>query len=211
MYKLKMQLSKKQFIRLIKKDVENIQDEYRKKIQIAIHTGLYLAIADMLHNTDIWQDFEGHGPLWKRLGGGNLTTKLEQIIQHWSSNIDIIVIPDGLRFVMIKADYSDVLELDAATFESITTRPGPYRGQKHKIEWLRWLLLEGRKYVVKEYIFTEKLSGKRGGGLMIPKKGAGWRIPEAYAGTIEDNFLTRAIDEYLDKIIDDINKDIGNI
>jgi hypothetical protein len=217
MYKIKVGISPKKLENLIRKDVKKIIDDATKiRIPILVSSILTDHIRNILEQTSVWHDFQNRGPLWKRLGGGDLASKLSSIIEHWANSVEIaeegvisIQGEYGYQIVLtaIKADYSDVLSLDTATFQSTTTREGPRKGEKHEIEWLRWLLTKGQEYVVKQYVFTEKLESKesRGGGLMIPKRSAaGWRVPKEYSGTMDDNFVTKALDQYMDKVVTDI-------
>lgn len=69
-----------------------------------------------------------------------------------------------------------------------------YTEQGGDLHWLDWLLTKGYSTVVTGYSFLLKLDapGSRSkGGLMI-ERGV-WRVPPEFAGTIENNFITRAI------------------
>lgn len=219
--RLKTSMRLKTMEKLIQKDTERIFRKKEQAIRNVIIARLSFMLEDLIKKSDVYRDFKNRGPLWHRLGGGDLTKRFEAIIDHWLGSIHsetthptINGMPRTvMTFTAIKADYSDALSLPEAAFRSKTTRPGPRQGEEHDIEWLKWLLIEGRRYVVKNYIFTEKLDSakSRGGGLMIPKKGGGWRVPREYAGTIDDNFLTRAIDEYLDDLIKRLGEIVAEI
>ena len=44
---------------------------------------------------------------------------------------------------------------------------------------------------------------------MVPKKeSGGWRVPEKFAGTIDDNFVTRTIDQFLGGVVEDLQKEL---
>lgn len=62
------------------------------------------------------------------------------------------------------------------------------------LHWLDWLLMKGYSTVIDGYSFLLKLDapGSRSrGGIMI-ERGV-WRVPPEFAGTAENNFITRAI------------------
>lgn len=59
------------------------------------------------------------------------------------------------------------------------------------LPWLTWLLLEGSNTIVYGYTYVPDLSGRSGGGTM--EAGGSWRIPPEFSGTIDDNFVTRAL------------------
>ena len=63
------------------------------------------------------------------------------------------------------------------------------------LEWLRWLLKEGNAVIVSQYDFAFKStrSSRTGLGIMVKKRGGGWKVPSQYAGTDDDNFATRAL------------------
>ena len=213
MYKLKLGITPKQLEKLLRKSADDIIERDILQMLLQISVKLSEHIETIVRKTSVYADFQNHGSLWQRLGGCDLDKKLDSIIRHWMGSVTLS--ESGTKdnkvytFMAIKSDYSDVIALNEAYFESVTTRPGPRQGERHSIPWLEWLLKRGREYVVKQYVFTDKLESKasRGGGLMIPKKSAaGWRVPEQHAGTIDDNFLTRAISEFLDDAVADINK-----
>lgn len=65
------------------------------------------------------------------------------------------------------------------------------------LEWLRWFLLEGNKVIIFNYQvqlgnFPSTISRS---GQAIMTKGGMWKVPTQYAGTQNDNALTRAIDD----------------
>ena len=62
------------------------------------------------------------------------------------------------------------------------------------LHWLSWLLERGQGVIVIGYNYTPDTAprGRSGGGTM--GRGTAWRVPPQYAGTINDNFVTRAFD-----------------
>lgn len=73
------------------------------------------------------------------------------------------------------------------------------------LHWLNWLLLEGSNTIVYGYNYTPDSSGRSGGGFMV--SGGVWRIPPQFAGTLNDNFITRALsnrDKELEQILRDV-------
>ena len=59
------------------------------------------------------------------------------------------------------------------------------------LHWLRWLLESGNKILVVNYHYTPSVGfGRSKIGIM--DKGGAWRVPPEFAGTLEDNFVTRA-------------------
>jgi len=64
----------------------------------------------------------------------------------------------------------------------------PESGDMH---WLKWLLEKGHAIIVVNYHFTPGSGkGRSRGGVM--STGGAWRVPPAFAGTLDNNFITRA-------------------
>jgi hypothetical protein len=74
------------------------------------------------------------------------------------------------------------------------------------LHWLKWLLESGHKIIVVNYHFTAGSGkGRSKGGIMT--RGGAWRVPPQYAGTLDDNFITRAFEgreEDITNLINDI-------
>lgn len=88
-----------------------------------------------------------------------------------------------VEFVVQPLSYDNLLFIPEGTVIQTTNgKPLP---------WLEWLLTLGNTIVVAGYQYTPEDLGRSGGGTMNP--GTGWRVPPQYSGTIEDNFITRAL------------------
>lgn len=59
------------------------------------------------------------------------------------------------------------------------------------LHWLDWLITQGDAAIIVGYKYEAKNSGRSGGGIMSP--GSYFRVPPQYSGTLEDNFITRAL------------------
>lgn len=140
-----------------------------------------------------------NGVLHGELGVLDGARAVDEIIRVLTESMRITPIPvvinkssmtGGLRVEIIKTDYSDVLGLPEASFIS---------EKLHEVDWLKWLLIDGGEVIVGDYRFlsTEGLSrhgrtlGRTGLGIMIPH--GTWSMPSEFAGTADDNWLTRAI------------------
>lgn len=81
--------------------------------------------------------------------------------------------------------------VEAASAESaVITNKG------QSLPWLSWLLYEGTSPIVRDYDiqFGPNPYSRTGGAIMVPSK-KNWRVPPAYAGTISNNWITRAIED----------------
>lgn len=64
----------------------------------------------------------------------------------------------------------------------------------YSLPWLEWLLLRGNQIIVKNY--EVKLGGNsrsRSGDAIMISSSSNWRVPPTFAGTIRDNWTTRAL------------------
>lgn len=99
-------------------------------------------------------------------------------------------ISGGFRFYAFKADFSDILSLDAAI--QITDAGAT-------LPWLEWLLLEGDKVIIYDYFFLpgnfkQSRSNK---GIMVMGNTKYWRVPPIYSGIATNNWITRTINAAL--------------
>ena len=100
---------------------------------------------------------------------------------------------------MIKKDFSDLLSLGSST---LITEKGD------RLNWLQWLLLEGDSVIVSDYFFVlgPNNNSRTGFGIMKQFGGGFWRVPPEYAGSINNNWITRAINSAIGDIDTEINK-----
>jgi hypothetical protein len=152
-------------------------------------------------------------PEVKSLDGGILAAefglpdggrRIEDIIDFWVSNIIVSkkkatasrgTVDSGLTIKMIQRDFQDVLNLSSAT---ITTEKG------QELPWLEWLLKFGDRVIVRDYqiLFSNtRRTSRSGSAIMIKSSKGSWGVPSAFAGTIDDNFVTRALEEIEDDIV----------
>lgn len=99
----------------------------------------------------------------------------------------------GFFIGMVNSDFNDILSLGAST---LVTENGSI------LEWLKWLLLEGDKIIIGGYDFKigNFKNSRTGGGIMSPSFSGSWRVPPEFAGTAENNWITRAIENTEDTI-----------
>lgn len=140
-----------------------------------------------------------NGKLKGEFGLTNAENRVLEIIDAWISSIFVSRkqvrataqgrISGGFRLQMVKSDWSDVVKKDAAIF--IT--PVSERRGGAKLEWLRWLLIEGSKVIITDFHFIAKNAGRTGRGIMGFK--GRWHVPYEYAGNPTRNFATETIDK----------------
>lgn len=149
-----------------------------------------------------------NGKLKYEFGIPDSSSKLAGILDIWSNNININYKPPRISnnqiksmfsINMIKINFSDVLYSDyAIVYDSL-------RG--YSLPWLEWLLLEGNKTIVSnhEVIFGPHKQSRSGMAIM-KESNKSWSVPSQFAGTINDNWITRAIDNSSNDIENLLNK-----
>ena len=85
-----------------------------------------------------------------------------------------------------------VFSLQSGTFQRLMgLSSGTVRYGGGILPWMEWLLTAGDSIIIAGYEYTPSIYGRSGGGTMT--EGSAWRVPPQYSGTIEDNFVTRAL------------------
>lgn len=169
--------------------------KYLKDVIQYLQNNLPVVIRNLIQNTPEYEALMS-GNLQYELGIPDPSTKLAGLLDIWSTNIKIIynsptIIGDKLKGSfsanMIKIDFSDVLYSDYAII---------YDGLRgYSLPWLEWLLLEGNKTIIKnQNVFFGYNKYSRTGYALMKESPQSWKIPSEYAGTISDNWITRAID-----------------
>lgn len=183
-------------------------DSYLKKALFKIRQSLREIIRDIIHNTPEYNSLMG-GQLQYEFGIANPSSQLATIIDIWSNNIiteynSPVISGNSIKasfsISLIRSDFNDVLSSDAGFVID------NFRG--YQLPWLEWLLLEGNKTIVskQEVVIGPSKFSRTGFALMRPSNKS-WRVPSEFAGTLRDNWITRAIDnsesqinELLDKV-----------
>lgn len=72
----------------------------------------------------------------------------------------------------------------------------------YSLPWLQWLLYAGNKPIVKNYeVKIGPNSRSRTGMAIMIDSNKNWRVPTAFAGTINNNWIIRALDRVSNDII----------
>lgn len=139
------------------------------------------------------------GELKSQFGIPNAAAKIDTLLRIWK-NVDVKYkkakvsgsqIKTAIVATAIRSDYSDALA-SAAAFQKTE------KGQS--LHWLDWLLNQGDRIIVKEY---ELVAGRgRAGNVVMRKNVSGkWGVPSAFAGTPNNNWITRSLNS-VSSIID---------
>jgi hypothetical protein len=88
----------------------------------------------------------------------------------------------GITFYLQPDNFANILSLPQAFIPALSG----------SLPWLEWLLIKGSTTIVSGYSYSPDNSGRSGGGTM--RLGKAWRVPSQFAGTTEDNFISRALE-----------------
>lgn len=91
-----------------------------------------------------------------------------------------------MSVAVLRSDLAEALALAEGSFES---------EGGHRVEWLRWLLTAGDEVVNPDYGFVAGAFPASRTGLGVMKRGGSWAVPGEFAGSPDDNWLTRAVSD----------------
>lgn len=192
-FKLKVIETEQQIIQgilqSIKDDFNDLMTKAAKKASLNIQNIVRYAIISSPEYDSIIS-----GKLKLDFGIPDPISKLATLLSIWE-NIKVETIPisikrsrlnGGFSLYLIKSDFSDVLDSSAA--KVITEK-------NQNLNWLEWLLLMGDKTIIKDYhvIYGPNPASRTGDAIMV-KKGR-WKVPSEFSGTINNNWITRALDK----------------
>lgn len=165
-----------------------------------IQARLVVLVGDAIRNAPEANSLLG-GQLQGELGVVAVAEAIAAISESVQKGVFVVATEKSLQVGILRADLSEVLALAQGRFVS----EGGY-----SIDWLEWLLTAGKELVVADYVFFAGERNRSRTGLGVMKKGQGWRVPPRFAGTAQDNWLTRAISTLEDDlprvILEEINR-----
>jgi hypothetical protein len=122
------------------------------------------------------------------LPAGSSSSMVTAILHSISESIDIKTtrikqnLTGGIEFLIQPSDFANLLTLPEGHVMT---------NKRVDLHWLDWLLKQGSAIIVKGYEYTPSYEGRSGGGVM--SMGSVWRVPPQFAGTLQSNFITRAL------------------
>jgi hypothetical protein len=179
------------------------------RLRSRLKYGVKTIIANAIMGEPEYQSLLG-GRLYGEFGIPEASQKVHSLILHWMNEFTVQVyswraigprIVGGFTVNAVRADFSKVLGMPEA--QQMTEK-----GQV--LPWLDWLLTEGDKIIIKDHYYARNALfepySRTGRGIMISedsgfqhsgwKKGlvsGGWRVPPEFSGTINNNWITRAL------------------
>lgn len=160
-----------------------------------------LLINNIISNTPEYQSILS-GQLKYEFGIPDSSVLLTGLLNTWISNIFVQYkkpyiagnkIVSSFSIAAFKIDFTDVLNSEYA-FMQDTVR-------NYSLPWLEWLVLDGTKIIVPEYsVVMGPSPNSRTGNALMRHSAKSWSVPSEFAGTLSDNWITRAIDNSADEI-----------
>lgn len=104
------------------------------------------------------------------------------------------VITNALTIYIQPSDFKNLL---SNPFANTLTERGD------SLPWLKWLLVEGDAIIINNYSveYGPYINSRSGGAIMIPSIGV-FKVDSAFSGTTENNFITRALENKENEILD---------
>ena len=183
-YKIKIDAKKistdisRDIFKVIKKAIPKIQSSLDSKIGNIIFQRLVTGVPTI------------SGRDYYEMGVPDINQRLQSIIRIASQSFTIKVKVENLLTInigILEDDYSQLLSLPESIFPNISAKGSGV------LEWLRWILIEGNQPIVRdfEFVATPSRFSRTGGGIML--RGGGWSVPPNLAGNVQDNILTRSL------------------
>lgn len=152
------------------------------------------------------------GSLKAEFGIPDAEQRLIELLNIWINNINVTFQPatisnskikSSFKLELIRSDLSDVLGSDAAIIIDNLSGKSVY--------WLEWLSLSGDKSILKDYtiVYAPSRRSRTGLAVMRSQSGSRWKVPSEFSGTINNNWITRAIDSVSDEIQKIIEQGFG--
>jgi len=186
----------KAFAELVDKNANNISRLVKGNVVNIVRASLYDSTTiKSLVNGVLRDDFG--------LTSSMSTAAVTQILIYISSNIEVQIKKSGkyskvILHIIGDKDIANIANLSSGSFES----------KGGSVPWLYWLLTRGTEVVIGDFwLFAGAIGRTRSGGNKIMKKieSTGrdpFRVDPSHAGTIDDNFITRAIESVSKDILD---------
>lgn len=197
MFNLKLLQSGAQIAKdILKTLLKEINGYYKKRINI-IKENISIVVYDCVYNSPEMQSVRG-GSLKLDFG---LTFDPTVDIAHAVANAVFIDFKDfkltsnnissGISLNIQPIDYLNVLNLPSAV---VITEKGV------SLPWLEWLTLYGNQIIIADFGVEYKSGVGRTGGAHMIVSTRPFKVNSSFAGTQEDNFITRAIEAALPRI-----------
>lgn len=169
-----------------------------KRAVIDIRSRIQGVCESLIEGSETYQSLI-QGDLLGELGIPDVEGRIKAIIQTIKDGVIVTSYPavisqgklkGGIVIKLLKSDFADILNMPESSYVSLPSG--------ETIPWLEWLLVGGSQIIVFDHHIIKDLNERQrrhsrtGKALMRP--GGSWRVPPAFAGHADDNFLTQAFD-----------------
>ena len=195
-------------LRGLAEEVNGAMKSAQVKIENEVRPAAAIAIADCYEMRSlIGGSLQGH--LGIRPGENDVA--VFQIAQSVAQSVYVQFQPmtdkkGGFLEILIQpSTFANILSLPAGINKVYSKKYGAY-----EMPWLDWLITEGDKPIVKGYKYVNDTIGRSGQGIMKQESGESWRVPPEFAGDVNDNYITRALDEpfFIKQLSDILRKNL---
>lgn len=214
MFTIQIKESDDKIAKLILKEIMEQVNVLFKKVTPNIEKRVKLLFHKAIENCPEMEALRNPGDLGGQLGVIGPEYKQQAIFTKWIDSIHIIPrkisisnnqVQGGFIVCGIADDFGGVLNMEEA-------RQVTEKGTD--LLWLQWLLIYGDATIIADYdvaMGDKYVAHSRTGGMVMVKNSGRkrWGIPSQYAGTINNNFLTRTINLIDNDIVDIIQKELS--
>lgn len=188
----------------------DVQNTINKSIR-SIESKIKQLVLDALKSEPEYESLKG-GQLRYELGIPD-STSIDLVVQSLVDTLQLTTKPlkitnlglgGGFQLTMIgRGDLDNISNSD---FASVFDSNGGY-----SLPWLKWLLFEGTKPIIKNYeVRMGPNPNSRTGMAVMVKSSDDWKVPPQFAGTASSNWITRALSTIEEKVNNTIRTTIEN-
>lgn len=120
----------------------------------------------------------------------------------------------GLRVEILRSDMSEVINVPGGSYISRSAT----RKTEILVPWLNWLLLAGDRVIIADFeTKTDRASysGTRTGRAVMVRPGkrpsVGFRVPPHFSGVVDNNWLTRAVQNAVGPVVAILEQAMGSL
>lgn len=196
----------------IRKDILDIivahMDGVLKKSVVPIEAKIRILIKEALRSQPEYDSLISPvGKLRLEFGIAN-TSDVDKIIDLIVGTSNFTIKPPKPSNLGVNGGF-ELTVLPADSLQAIARSVGHTSEKGVMLPWLDWLLYQGVSPIVRGYDvkITGNIYSRTGGALMV-KSTKNWRVPGEFAGTVTNNWVTRAIDTIEKNVLSSIRRTI---
>lgn len=130
---------------------------------------------------------------------GNVDTAIDNMVNSMNvtaerASVSRLGISGGIKLTIIPRDLGGIID-DSSAYVVDTDRG-------YSLPWLEWLLTKGGEIIVRNFEVKYGTNPRsRSGDAVMISSGSNWRVPAQFAGTVSNNWITRALSTIEDKLV----------